>query len=129
MFISKMQAFLRINNKSTAVEQAVACAPVNQRGWIPGQDKFPGSRLFWGFSSPVRQTSGCFRPTRSTNIVWPSYSPFHIHLVIMNGCVNGAYRLSCSCCLEGGPGIELIPHPERPSVSLCRETNRCIIES
>ena len=26
----------------------------------------------------------------------------------MNGCVNGVYRLSCSCCLGGGPGIEVI---------------------
>ena len=27
----------------------------------------------------------------------------------MNGSVNCMYRLSCSCCLGGGPGIEVIP--------------------
>ena len=36
-------------------------------GSIPGLDKFPG----WGFSSPVRQMSGSFRPP---NIIWPSLS-------------------------------------------------------
>ena len=29
------------------------------------------------------------------------------------------YLLSCVCCLTGGPGIELIPHPRRLSMSLC----------
>ena len=40
-------------------------------GWIPVRHKFPG----WGFrvfSSPLKQMSGRFRPTRSPNIIWPS---------------------------------------------------------
>ena len=36
----------------------------------------------------------------------------------MTECVPGVYRLSCLCCLGGGPSIELLPHPERPSMSL-----------
>ena len=32
--------------------------------------------------------------------------PYHIRLVRM----NGIYHLWCSCCLEVGPGIELISH-------------------
>ena len=44
-------------------------------GSIPGQDKFPGG----GFSSPVRQMSGSFRPSRSLNIIWPSLSSLIIH--------------------------------------------------
>ena len=43
-------------------------------GSIPGRDKFPGWDFFRGFSSPVRQMSGSFRPTRSPNIIWPSLS-------------------------------------------------------
>ncbi|PSN47062.1 hypothetical protein C0J52_19536 [Blattella germanica] len=27
----------------------------------------------------------------------------------------------CSCCLGGGPGIELITYPGRPSMSLCSQ--------
>ena len=36
----------------------------------------------------------------------------------MNGRVTGVYRFLCSCCLGGGPGIELILHPGRLSMSL-----------
>ena len=45
--------------------------------------------------------------------------PFRIHLVRMNECINGVYCLSCLCCLGSAPGIELIPHPGRPYMSLC----------
>ena len=44
-------------------------------GSIHGRDKFPG----WGFSSPVRQMSGSFRPPRSSNIIWPSLSSILIY--------------------------------------------------
>ena len=43
-------------------------------GSIPGRVKFPGWGFFGGFSSPVRQMSGSFRPPRSPNIIWPSLS-------------------------------------------------------
>ena len=48
-------------------------------GSIPGRDKFPGWSFFRGFSSPVRQMSGSFRPPRSPNIIWPSLSSLIIH--------------------------------------------------
>ena len=41
-------------------------------GSIPDRDKFSWVRFFRGFSSPIRQMSGNFRPTRSSNIIWPS---------------------------------------------------------
>ena len=63
-------------NGSTAVEQVVARALVTQRA-RSGQVSWV--RFFRGFSSPVRQMSGSFRPPRSPNIVWPSLSPIHIH--------------------------------------------------
>ena len=58
---------------STAVGQAVACAPVTQRARVrfPVGTGFLGE-VFSGFSSPVRQISGSFRPPRSPNIIWPS---------------------------------------------------------
>ena len=62
-----------LNCKSTAVEQVVACALVTQRDRFrsPVGISFLGE-VFRGFSSPVRQMSGRFRPTRSPNIIWPS---------------------------------------------------------
>ena len=94
------------------MEQALVCAPVTQRA----QARSPVStsfldEIFSGFFSPVRQISGSFRHTRSPEyhlaviIILPY---FHIHLVTMNGYVNGVSRLSCSCCLGCDPGIELI---------------------
>ena len=35
--------------------------------------------VFSGFSSPVRQMSGSFRPPRSPNIIWPPLSSIIIH--------------------------------------------------
>ena len=60
-------------NLSTAVEQVVACALVTQRARVrsPVGTSFLGE-VFRGFSSPVRQMSRSFRPTRSPNIIWPS---------------------------------------------------------
>ena len=44
----------------------------------PGFDPLSGQvswvRFFRGFSSPVRQMSGSFRPLNSPNIIWPSLS-------------------------------------------------------
>ena len=49
----------------------------------PGFDSRSGQvswvRFFRGFSSPVRQMSGSFRPPRSPNIIWPSLSSIIIH--------------------------------------------------
>ena len=50
----------------------------------PGFDPWSGEvswvRFFQGFSSPVRQMSGSFRPPKSPNIIWPSSSsPLTIH--------------------------------------------------
>ena len=47
-------------------------------GSIPGRDKFR-VRFFRGFSSPVRQMSGSFRPPRSPNVIWSSLSSILIH--------------------------------------------------
>ena len=60
---------------STAVGQAVACAPVTQRARVrsPVVTSFLGE-VFSGFSSHVRQMSGSFRPPRSPNIICPSLS-------------------------------------------------------
>ena len=62
-----------IHECSTAVEQAVACAPVTEwdHGSIPGRESFL-SELFRGFSTPQRQMSWSFRSTRSPNIISPS---------------------------------------------------------
>ena len=58
--------------KSTAVEQAVACASVTQ---LPGLDHRSGQvswvRFFRGFGSPVRQMSGKLRPQLSPDYNWP----------------------------------------------------------
>ena len=70
IFTSGIETFV-IPWVSTAEEQVVACAcHAAGPSSIPGRDKFPG----WGFSSPVRQMSGSFRPLRSLNIIWPSLS-------------------------------------------------------
>ena len=63
----------RMNNTPTAVEQAVACAPVTQRAWIrsPVGTSFPGC----DFSSPVRQISGSFRP--------PWFPEHHLAIIII----------------------------------------------
>ncbi|PSN50999.1 hypothetical protein C0J52_08588, partial [Blattella germanica] len=37
--------------------------------------------------------------------------------------------LMCSCCLGGGPGIELITYPGRPSMSLCSQKRMYVIHS
>ena len=60
---------------STAVGQAVACALVTQRARVryPVGTGFLGEVLS-GFSSPVRQMSGSFRPPRFPNFIWPSLS-------------------------------------------------------
>ena len=61
--------------KSTAVCQVVACAPVTQWAWVrsPVGTSFLGE-VFRGFSSPLRQMPGSFRPPRSPNIIGPSLS-------------------------------------------------------
>ena len=115
---------------STAVEQEVACALVTQRARVrsPVGTGFLGE-VFSGVFSPVRQMSGNFRPPRSPNIIWPSSSSFHIRLVGINGRVLGVYCLSCLCCFGGGPGIGLITHPGRPSMSLCGQKSMHVIHS
>ena len=45
----------------------------------PGSGQVSWVRFFRGFSSPVRQMSGSFRPPRSPNIIWPSLSILLIH--------------------------------------------------
>ena len=116
-------------NESTAVEQVVTCALVTQRAWVqsPIGTGFLGE-VFSGFSSPVRQMSGNFRPPRSPNIIWLS-SSFRIRLVGMTECVLGVYCLSCLCCLGGGPGIGLITHPGRLSMSLCGQKSVYVTHS
>ena len=43
-------------------------------GFDPRSGQVSWVRFFRGFSSPVRQMSGSFRPPRSPNIIWPSLS-------------------------------------------------------
>ena len=71
---------LKLISRSNAVDQVVACAPVPQRARVrsPVGTNFLGE-VFRGFSSPVRQMSGSFRPTRSPNIIWLSLSSLIIH--------------------------------------------------
>ena len=91
-------------------------------GSIPRSGQVSWVRFFFlGFSSPIRQMSERFRPIRCPNIIWVSESSFHIHLV--------RYRLSCSCCLGGGPGINLLTHPGRPSMSLCGQKSIHVIQT
>ena len=92
-------------------------------GFDPRSGHVSWVRFFRGFSSPVRQMSG------NLNIIWPSSSSFHIRLVGMTECVLGVYCLSCLCCLGGGPGIGLITHPRRPSMSLCGQKSMSVIHS
>ena len=47
----------------------------------------------------------------------------------MNGCVNGVYRLSYSCCLGSGHDIEMMPQSGRPSMSLCDKKSKYVIQS
>ena len=113
------------------MEQVVACALVTQRARVLSRvgTGLLGEVFFRGFSSPVRRMSGNFRPPRSPNIIWPPSSSFHIRLVGLTECVLGVYYLSCLCCLRGGPGIELITHPGRPSMSLCVKKSMYVIHS
>ena len=48
-------------------------------GFDPRSGQVSWVRFFRGFSSPVRQMSGSFRPPRSPNIIWPSLSFILIH--------------------------------------------------
>ena len=112
------------------MEQVVPRALVTQRARVRSSvgAGFLGE-VFRGFSSPVRQMSGTFRPPRSPALIWPSYSSFHIRLVGMTECVLGVYCLSCLCCLGGSPGIGLITHPGRPSMSLYGQKSMYVIHS
>ena len=97
---------------STAVEQAVACVPVTQLARVRSLvgTVFP-DEVFSGFFLTCKTN---VRKLWALNIPWISFG-HHIHPYIflfeMNEWVDGVYRLSCSCCLGGGRGIELIPHP------------------
>ena len=77
----------------TAVEQVVACALVTQRAQVrsPVGTSFLGE-VFQGFSSPVRQMLGSFRPPRSPNIICHHYHPYSF--------ITGANDLRCWCALN-----------------------------
>ena len=51
-----------------------ACLLRSGPGFDPRSGQVSWVRFFRGFSSPVRQMSGSFRPPRSPNIIWPSLS-------------------------------------------------------
>ena len=51
----------------------------NGPGFDPRSGLASWVRFFRGFSSPVRQMSGSFRPPRSPNIIWPTLSSINIH--------------------------------------------------
>ena len=56
-------------------------------GSIPGRDKLPRWGFFWGFSSPLRQMSGNFRPLWSPDIIWPSLSSSSHPRLVWSECV------------------------------------------
>ena len=64
----------------TALGQVVACAHVMQQARVqsPVGTSFLGE-FFRGFSTPIRQMSGTFRPPGFPNIIWPSLSSIIIH--------------------------------------------------
>ena len=63
-------------SKSIAVAQVVACVPVTQlAGLDPRSVKVSWVRFFRGFSSPVRQMSGNFRP------IW--FPEYHLAIIII----------------------------------------------
>ena len=68
VFVLHVSGFLSpiLEDRSTAVEQVVACALVTQRARVrsPVGTGFLCEVFFWGFSSPVRQMSGTFRPPK-----------------------------------------------------------------
>ena len=73
-----LEFLIRVSIKytSTALAQALACASVTQRTPFPSP---VGScflvRFFRGFSSPVRQMSGSFRP--------PCFPEYHLAVIII----------------------------------------------
>ena len=111
------------------MEQVVACAPVTHRARVQSMvgTSFLGE-VFRCFSSPVRQMSGALNSQRP-RISFGSQSSFDIRLVRLNVRVNDVFCLSCSCCLGGGPNIELIPHAWRPSMPLCGQESMYVIQS
>ena len=110
---------------STAVEQAVACGPVTKRTqvWSSVVTSFLGevySGFFLTCTTNVRKLQAPMAPRVSFGHI--------ITILIISALlewmwVNGVYRLSCSCCLGGGPSIDLNPHLEGPSMSLCGQTS------
>ena len=85
-----------------------ACHAVGP-GSIPGREKFPGWCFFRGFSSPVRQMLGSFRPPMSPNIIWPSLSSSLIHY--------GRQWPEMLTCLKTSN-----IHPTLPSLYLCHSS-------
>ena len=96
---------------------------------IPGREKFPGWGFFGVFPHLLDKYQEVLGPQGPQISFGPQISSFHIRLATMIGCVDGVYRLSCLCFLGVGPGIELIPHPGRTSMSLCGQKSRYVIQS
>ena len=119
---------MKIVHRCGASGSMRACHAVGP-GSIPSRDRFSGWGFFRGYSSPVRQMSGNFRP--------PKVPEYHLAVIIIiphSPCweteyVLGVYCLSCLCCVGGGPGIGLITHPGRPSMSLCGQQSMSVIHS
>ena len=106
---------------STAVGQAVACAPFTQRARVrsPIGTDFLGED-FSGFFLTCKTNARNLKAHKVpeyhlASIIIISYSPCWNDLVCAL-CLG--YRLLCFCCIGGGPGIELNPHPGRPSSGL-----------
>ena len=115
-----------LNTPPLAVELAVACAPITQlaRFRSPVGTRFLDDvfSVFPHLYVKCREASGPQGPEYHLAVII-------IRLVRMNGCVNGVYHFSCSCCLGDGPGIELFPHPGRPSMTLCGQKSMYVIQS
>ena len=102
---------------SIAVKQAVACAPVTQLARVrsPAGTRVLGevfSGFFLNFKTIVRRLLAHKVPDYHLAV----NHPFIFALLEW---MNGVYRVSCSCCLGGGPNNELIPHSGRHSMSWC----------
>ena len=107
---------------STAVAQHARLSHSGS-GFNPGLRQVSRVRFLRGFSSPVslRQMSGSFEHT-----LFPDYHLAIIIILVIFALLEWVSEWmvcilfnKCLCCLGGGTGIEMIPHPGRPSISLC----------
>ena len=99
-------------------------------GSIPGRTSFLGE-VFWVFFLACKTNVRKLLDPQGPRISFGRHNHSLIFALLrMNGSEDGVSRLSCLCCLAGGPDIiELIPHPKRSSTSLCGQKSMYVIQS